>query len=439
MALKAPTIGGLPNPSTSTGTGGSGSTAQLNTGIPTSPMLGALGGGPHLNTGNQMGGPQVGTGQSTAVGPGTTPPPAPPTSGAPAQTGALGSTPPTGTTQPPAPTPPTPDPTAMMMGSAPSTTSPLSPVTSSSNLVGSQINLTPNAQTQQSGNQLSGLASAMSNPNVYQQAALGSFNTFAQQTDPAYQASIRAATAAAAANGGIGSGALSTSYGNLANQRNLQLEGMQQTAQQNALTGQAQYQLQQIGALQGVNAQQFGQGAAQTQQLDQQQQNQNQLQQQAIQNAMNQTTLEGQLQNQNFNQNLGLAEFGYSGNPAQTDASLASGYGAMGQNQANTLASNQQLQGINSALNGMTAAQQAAAQQQQYQAMLTGLGQGTNSGAAGISTMDPSTGLNINPQTGLMDTPQISAPPMPNMDPSTGLFIDPTTGLMQTPQMSGGF
>ena len=242
---------------------------------------------------------------------------------------------------------------------APSTSSQFAPVTPNQNLIGSQINLTPSAATQQSGQQLSNLASNLSNPDAYQQAAQGSFNTFAQQSDPAYQASIRQATAQAAANGGIGSGALSTTYGNLANQRDLQLEGMQQTAQQNALANQENYQLSQLGALQGVNSQQFGQNVASTSQLDQQQNFQQGLQQQAIANSANQTTLEGQLQNQNFNQQLALGEFGYSGNPDLMSSQLANQYGQVGQQTAGQLGQIAQQQGVNSALNGLTSGAQA--------------------------------------------------------------------------------
>jgi len=234
-----------------------------------------------------------------------------------------------------------------------------SPVTPTSNLIGSQINLTPNAQTSATGNALSNLAGNLSDPNAYQQAALGSFNTFAQQTDPAYQAAMRQATAQAAANGGIGSGALSTTYGNLANQRNLQLEGMQQQAQQAALTGQAQYQLQQLGALQGLNSQQFGQQQAQTNQLNQQQGFQNNLQQQGIGNAVNQTELQAQLQNQNFNQNYNLANLGFSQNPASASSTLANQYGQVAGGINSGLQQQAYGQAVNSALNGLSNGAQA--------------------------------------------------------------------------------
>lgn len=63
-----------------------------------------------------------------------------------------------------------------------------------------------------------------------------SFQTFAQQSDPYYQKALRDATAAGAAKGQLGSGQLRTSYGDLANQRNLQLQGEEQSLLQNALT-----------------------------------------------------------------------------------------------------------------------------------------------------------------------------------------------------------
>jgi hypothetical protein len=50
------------------------------------------------------------------------------------------------------------------------------------------------------------------------------FSQFAESTDPAYQKSIRDATKAAAANGRLGSGMLTTDYGDLAGDRSRELD-----------------------------------------------------------------------------------------------------------------------------------------------------------------------------------------------------------------------
>jgi len=93
------------------------------------------------------------------------------------------------------------------------------------------------------------------------------FDTFANATTPAYQAALRDATRAAAGAGRLGSGMLRTSYGDLANQRNLQLDTQRENLFQNALqgsVGDAQTQFQDLLASQnqlaGMQNQAFNQG-----------------------------------------------------------------------------------------------------------------------------------------------------------------------------------
>ena len=63
------------------------------------------------------------------------------------------------------------------------------------------------------------------------------FDTFQKSTDPAYQASLRDAMRMSAAGGGLGSGMLRTSLGNLENNRALQLDTEQRNQRDNALLG----------------------------------------------------------------------------------------------------------------------------------------------------------------------------------------------------------
>jgi hypothetical protein len=63
------------------------------------------------------------------------------------------------------------------------------------------------------------------------------FDTFVQGTDPAYQAALRDATRRGAAMGGLGSGQLRTTYGDLANTRANALDVQQRSVFEEALGG----------------------------------------------------------------------------------------------------------------------------------------------------------------------------------------------------------
>lgn len=94
------------------------------------------------------------------------------------------------------------------------------------------------------------------------------FDTFVQATDPQYQAALRQANRYGAATGRLGSGDLRTDFGNLAQQRDLQLRTAQNEFLQNALGGSIEDQFRDIGIAQ------------------QQQGFQNQQQQQAFENEL---------------------------------------------------------------------------------------------------------------------------------------------------------
>lgn len=63
------------------------------------------------------------------------------------------------------------------------------------------------------------------------------FDQFAKSTEPAYQSALRQANRMGAASGRLGSGSLRTDFGNLANQRNLQLDTGRDQFLTNALEG----------------------------------------------------------------------------------------------------------------------------------------------------------------------------------------------------------
>jgi len=72
------------------------------------------------------------------------------------------------------------------------------------------------------------------------QLAQQQFGTYADATNPAFQASLRDANRAAAATGRLGSGMLRTSFGDLANQRTQALQNERDSLFQNALLGSVQ-------------------------------------------------------------------------------------------------------------------------------------------------------------------------------------------------------
>jgi hypothetical protein len=134
------------------------------------------------------------------------------------------------------------------------------------------------------------------------------FDTFAQSTQPAYDASLRDATRYAAGAGRIGSGDLRTSYGNLANQRNQQLSTAQQQLTENALEGSIGDQFNKVSALAGLEGQQYGEGVDTNNQLRTERGYQTGLGQQAFDNAMTQWRQQQQDQGQAFGQSATTAQ-----------------------------------------------------------------------------------------------------------------------------------
>lgn len=241
------------------------------------------------------------------------------------------------------------------------------------------------------------------------------FQNFADQSNPVYAGALKQATSAGAAAGNLGSGQLRTSYGDLANQRNQQLQQAQSGFLTDALNGSIQDAYNNVGIAQqqqqyqaGQNQQQFGnnlatvqqnqanQGQAfnqnyQTQQLGLQGQNQgfqqnyaqqqlqnslqNQLfgqgvtqqqlalqgQQQQFGQGVTQAQLQDQLTNSGFNRNLQQYQVGASGNPYDAQLAAANLYGgqAGAANQSlggligNTVGNNANQQYLQSILNAV--------------------------------------------------------------------------------------
>jgi hypothetical protein len=101
-------------------------------------------------------------------------------------------------------------------------------------------------------------------PNRYD-LAQQRFKTFAEQTDPAFQASLREAAQLAAAKGGLGSGMLTSSYGDVAAQRARELQGERDTIFQNALEGSIGDAYQKASVLGSLENQEFARRMGMTQ------------------------------------------------------------------------------------------------------------------------------------------------------------------------------
>lgn len=127
------------------------------------------------------------------------------------------------------------------------------------------------------------------------QLAQDRYQQFIEQTSPAYQAANRDALRAGAAAGGLGSGQLRTSLGDLANQRDLNMR----TAERGFLTD----------ALEGTIADSFGDVA-----IGQQQQGfQNQQQQQAFENELRRIGFTEDMINSAFGRNQAMWNAGQAG------------------------------------------------------------------------------------------------------------------------------
>jgi hypothetical protein len=124
------------------------------------------------------------------------------------------------------------------------------------------------------------------------------FNTFKSETDPAYAATMQDAARYGAAGGQVGSGQLRTRFGDLALQRSRDLQNEEDGLVQNATQGSIQDSFQKLGALSGLEGQQYGEGANDRNELRQERGNK-------------------------LNTGLSLLGEGSSGNPADHYAQMA--------------------------------------------------------------------------------------------------------------------
>jgi hypothetical protein len=133
---------------------------------------------------------------------------------------------------------------------------------------------------------------------------------------------MRAATQMAAANGRLGSGMLSTTYGDLALNRTRDLQNAQNTYLTNALEGTINDRYRTNDALSGLENQQYGQGVQGRSEVRGERGYQYGLSQDAIGNAERQRLFEEQLQQGEFGRNQSVLDdmiaLGYANSPGPT-------------------------------------------------------------------------------------------------------------------------
>lgn len=143
---------------------------------------------------------------------------------------------------------------------------------------------------------------------------------FDRATAPQYQASLRDALRAGAAAGGLGSGQLRTSLGDLANQRALALDTQRTGLLNEALGGSIEDAYRNVGIAQQQQGFQQGQ------------------QQQAFGNELASLGMGDQLKNSSFNRSLQQLMMGGQGNPADTQLALSGLFGQQAGQAGQTLA-----------------------------------------------------------------------------------------------------
>lgn len=208
-------------------------------------------------------------------------------------------------------------------------------------LIGQQINPLADPRLQRTQGAVDSAVNALQGGPDRAQLAQTYTDIWNQTTNPQYEADLRRATQLASANGRLGSGMLTTSYGDITANRDLQRNQAQRGFLTEALGGTIQDRLNNVNALTGVEGQQFGQGAAQRSELRGERGYQQGLDQQGLQNEIQRQTLEDFLLNSQFGRDQSqinsLLNYGFGGqNPAGAylNASGQQGAGATGASQS---------------------------------------------------------------------------------------------------------
>lgn len=215
-----------------------------------------------------------------------------------------------------------------------------------------QINPTASPRLQATQGNVDTVANQLANGPDRFQLAQDRFKTYSDQTDPAFQASIRSATQQAAANGAIGSGMLGTTYGNLGLQRSRDLQNERDTLFNNALEGTIGDTRANAGILSGLEGQQYGEGVNDQNALRGERSYQNGMEQQAYDRGVQGLQLEDQLTNSQFGRGLAQEQLGLQNNPAQMQMMLSGIYGQQASDAGKALSGLVQSTTANNAIQG---------------------------------------------------------------------------------------
>ena len=190
-----------------------------------------------------------------------------------------------------------------------------------------QINPYGNDRLQQTQGAVDAATAALSGGPNRQQMAADLFQSYLQQSSPEFDRMIREITQRNAAGGRLGSGMYGSNLVDAATQRQRDIAAYGTQLAYDTTAGDIQDRLNNVSALAGLENQQFGQGAAQRNELRGERSYQYGVGQQAQQDAINQRLLEDQLLNSASNRDLSyyqtLGQFGFGANPAGTLGGLA--------------------------------------------------------------------------------------------------------------------
>lgn len=174
------------------------------------------------------------------------------------------------------------------------------------------------------------LAGLSSTPDRFK-LAQDKFDTFANETDPAYQKALRDAEKYGSANGTAGSGMLRTSFGDLALQRGRDLQNERSNVFNEAAGNTMDDRLKSLAAIMGGEGQINAQDAGQRNEQRAEREYQANRGDTAFSQGVQQTELENELTNSNFSRGLQQAEFGYQNDPALAELTAAGQQGEQAQ------------------------------------------------------------------------------------------------------------
>lgn len=213
-------------------------------------------------------------------------------------------------------------------GGAPQTGGPfITPFGPGNDLRFQQINPAANDRLRGTQSAVDAAAGALSGGPNRQQLAQDLFADYIAQSQPDFDRSLRGITQRNAAGGRLGSGMYGSDLTDAATARTRDLGSFATRLAYDTAGGDIQDRLNNLGALSGLEGQQFGMGAAQRNELRGERGYQQGVAGQAQQDAIGQRLLEDQLLNSQWGrdyQRLGLlGSLGYGSNPASTLGGLA--------------------------------------------------------------------------------------------------------------------